>query len=163
MMRRAAALVLPVIILLTMAPRADACSCAWSGPFVQMAGSADLVIRGVVRGHRHLRGALPLAMDVEVIEIFKGIALGRLIRVWGDNGAQCRPYVTAFPVGTHWVFALRTGSGPMLPGEYVISICGEHWLKVEGANAVGVVTAPDPAAKPQTVPLEQLREILRRR
>lgn len=63
------------------------------------------------------------AMEVEVFEVLKGSARGRRLRIWGDDGAQCRPYVSGFTVGTEWIFAVNRLRG----GDYVISVCGEYW------------------------------------
>ena len=65
----------------------------------------------------------------------------RTIRVWGDTGALCRPYVTSFPIGTRWIFAVRRSHTPG-EGDYAITFCGEHWLEVRGDQAVGRITRP---------------------
>lgn len=58
-------------ILLFVSPlTADACSCAWSGPFLSVSKNAPLVIHGRIL--RHHPGQSP-AMDVLVLETLKGI------------------------------------------------------------------------------------------
>jgi len=82
---------------------------------------------------------LPLSMMVEVIQPIKDTRAGERIRVWGDNGMLCRPYVKNFTVGTEWVFAL----GPLQekPGlrEFALGGCGARWLRVRGERAFGEV------------------------
>jgi hypothetical protein len=112
-----------------------ACTCAWVGPFTKMALGTDLVVLGEVRAYdRH-------GMDVTVFEVLRGRDPRRTIRVWGDTGALCRPYVTSFPIGTRWIFAVRRSRTPSESG-YAISFCGEHWLEVRGDQAVGRITRP---------------------
>jgi hypothetical protein len=112
-----------------------ACTCAWVGPFTKMALGADLVVLAEVRGYqRH-------GMDVTVLEVLRGREPRRTIRVWGDTGALCRPYVTSFPVGTRWILAVSRSRTPG-EGDYAIAFCGEHWLQVRGEQAVGRITRP---------------------
>jgi hypothetical protein len=100
-----------------------------------------------------------LAMDVEVLEVLKGSAKGKRIRIWGDNGAQCRPYVSAFPVQTEWFFAItelrEDGPGN---GDYVISVCGEFWARVEGDNVTGRLSSPTPPSVKDTPEKMSLKE-----
>ena len=57
--------------------------------------------------------------------------------MWGDNGALCRPYVTSFPVGSEWVFALDgPGSKPGMTSDHTISACGSYWLAVRDGSLV---------------------------
>ena len=112
-----------------------ACSCAWVGPSTKMALGTDLVVLGEVRGYeRH-------GMDVRVLEVLKGREPRRTIRVWGDTGALCRPYITSFPIGTRWILAVHRSRTPG-EGDYAIQFCGEHWLEVRGDQAVGRITRP---------------------
>ena len=121
-----------------------ACSCMWSGPFTKVALGADLVVLAEVRSYyRH-------GMDVTVIEILKGGEDRREIRVWGDSGALCRPYVTAFPRGTRWIFALKREPGTR---DYIISVCGEYWLEARGDQAVGRITVAEHGGIKESAPL----------
>lgn len=137
-----------------------ACSCAWTGSLLAVAPRADSIVRGkVVAYHGRSRG-IDLAMDVEVYEVLKGFVAAKRIRIWGDNGAQCRPYVNSFPAGTEWLFAIRKTSG----GEYDISVCGEYWARVENAHVSGRLTSlkpPGTADKPETMSLAEFRNRLR--
>jgi hypothetical protein len=105
-------------------------------------------------------------MDVEVLDVLKGTDHPGRMRIWGDNGAQCRPYVSAFPPGTEWIFAVsrsRTGGDP---GGFAVSICGEHWARVEGNTAVGRLSAARPPGVndvAERMPLAELRSRLQPR
>lgn len=124
-----------------------ACSCMWSGPFTKVALGTDLVVLAEVRSyHRH-------SMDVAVVEVLKGGEDRREIRVWGDSGALCRPYVTAFPRGTRWIFALKREPGTR---DYIISVCGEYWLEVRGDQAVGRITVAEHGGIKESAPLADM-------
>ena len=152
--------------ILFLTPTAYACSCAKSDKsFVQLAKQSPLVIRGkVIKYHRskddrEQRGK-PQAMIVEVKEVYKGATKLAKVTVWGDNGMQCRPYVTQFPIGTEWVLALSKDYWTQ-KGELAISGCGEYWLQVKGNNVVGKVTNGRIKAKPQVVSLPNLRKLIK--
>jgi hypothetical protein len=109
---------------------AFACSCGSGGPFLAVAQNSDLIVYGKVVSHE------AHGMDFEVLESYKGFDSRQVIRIWGDNGAQCRPYISKFPVGTQWLLALspvrenRERSQP----DYAISSCGEFALAVTGGT-----------------------------
>ena len=124
-----------------------ACSCMWSGPFTKVALGTDLVVLAEVRSYyRH-------SMDVALVEVLKGGEDRREIRVWGDSGALCRPYVTAFPRGTRWIFALKREPGTR---DYIISVCGEYWLEVRGDQAVGRITVAEHGGIKESAPLADM-------
>jgi hypothetical protein len=123
---------------------AVACTCMWSAPFTKVALGTDLIVLAEVRSYyRH-------SMDVAVIDVLKGGEDRSVIRVWGDSGALCRPYVTAFPRGTRWIFALKREPGTR---DYIISVCGEFWLEVRGDRAVGRITVAEHGPMKESAPL----------
>jgi hypothetical protein len=145
---------------------AMACSCVWAGPFAKVAPGRELVVYGEVLdyyGH---------SMEVKVLEVLKGKEERSTIRIWGDNGALCRPYVTSFPIGTRWLFAvspLRETLADKQPAsfwegffsragrkEYAISVCGDFWLAVRGEMAVGRITIEHHSQSQEWVPLKDI-------
>jgi len=155
------------ILIMLSSTSAYACSCSWAGPFLSVAPGTPLIIRAKVVGHSVPNRDVNLAMDVEVLEVFKGSAKGKRIRIWGDNGAQCRPYIKAFPVQTEWVFAITElrADGPG-KGDYFISVCGEFWARVEGGNVTGRLTSRTPPGVndiPERMSLKELKERLNAR
>jgi hypothetical protein len=134
-----AALAAPSLVL--------ACRCIWAGPFTTVALATELVVLADVKSYeRH-------GMDVAVIEVLKGQEDRRTIRVWGDDGALCRPYVATFSRGTRWILALQREAGS---SDYTISGCGAFWLAVKGDQAVGRVTATKRATPDESVPLASM-------
>ena len=151
------------VLTLWSSTSAHACSCSWAGPFLNVAPGTPLIVRARVVGHTFRSRDVDLAMDVEVLEVFKGSAKGKRIRIWGDNGAQCRPYVVAFPVQTEWVFAIAelSADGPG-KGDYFISVCGEFWARVEGGSVTGRLLSPKPPGVNDTLEKMSLRELAER-
>lgn len=62
-----------------------------------------------IMGHE---GKMPYSMTVEIIKKYKGKETRKTIKIWGDNGAECRPYISNFKIGKHYLIA------PNLLGEY---------------------------------------------
>jgi hypothetical protein len=145
---------------------ADACSCVFSkSSFVRLAKRSEIVFRGKVieyywdkRDTKHKRA--PLAMAVEVKEVYRGATKSGKLTVWGDNGMQCRPYVTQFPIETEWVFALSKDRFSE-NRELAVSGCGAYWLQVKGSNVVGKVRNDRFNAKPEAIGLPDFRKLLR--
>jgi len=138
-----------------------ACSCMWAGGFLTVAPNAEIVVHVRVRDYHGRNRKVDLAMDVLVLERLKGPPIARDIRIWGDNGALCRPYVSAFPRGSEWILAIRPQAAEM-PGrsDYYIPGCGAYWLKVENGRVRGHIRAGAPGMPEQEEPLESLRHAL---
>ena len=162
---------------------APACKCKHAGPFLSVVPQTSLVVVGKVVAHQDY------SMDVAVQQVLSGSAPAQ-IRVQGDTGKACRPYVSQFPVGTSWAFALTAaeepsqsqpatgGAAPAGP-EYQLSICGSYWLRVDGNTAHGDIRAggggpagkdSDPPGKAspqrtggQSLPLRQLQAQVKER
>ena len=147
------------ILLVLTAAAAQACTCSWAGPFLTVAPRAEAVVRArVLRYHGVSRG-VDLAMDVEILETMRGRVRARTLRIWGDNGAQCRPYVKGFAAGTEWLFAIDRLS--TAPGDYYISGCGEFWAKVEDDEVAGHLAQPSVTGQPERMSLDEVRTRLR--
>lgn len=134
------------------------CSCGWSGPFLTVSSNAQIIVRGKVLAYKGEARGVKLSMDFEVLEVIKGKLNKKTIRVWGDNGALCRPCVTQFPIGTEWILALNgLGSKPGIESEYAISVCGTYWLKVEEGKVIGNIDNKEVMDSSQSMPLDEFR------
>ncbi len=148
---------------------ARACSCMWAaGGFLGVAPNAEIIVRARVVDYHGRNRKVDLAMDVEVAEVLKGCAAAGKIRIWGDNGALCRPYVSAFPRGTEWIFAIRPLRGSREPeadraGEFYIPGCGAYWLRVDDVRARGHIRGGAPGMPEQVETLDALRAALKPR
>jgi hypothetical protein len=101
-------LLIAFLFSISLASAAHACSCAGSAPFLSVA-PRSLVVHGVVRSYVTLAGHRaphPVAMDVTVKRTLHGRYTAKTIRIIGDFGMSCVPYVINFPIGTEWVFAV---------------------------------------------------------
>ncbi len=143
-----------------------ACTCSWTGPFLTVAPRAQLIVRAKVIAHTDRSRGVDRAMDVEVLEVIKGLSRARRLHIWGDNGAQCRPYVSGFVPGTEWILAVSRVNGGLEQGDYAINGCGEYWAKVENGIVAGRLTGPAPPSvndRPESMPLSEVRTRLRAR
>ena len=144
--------------LLTGARENWACSCPWNGSFLTVASEAPLTVRGRVLRQAPRAGGPPQAMEVEVLEVFRGTAPGRTLRVWGDDGWLCRVGLAQFPVGTQWILALDgPGSKPGTTPGHAVSSCGQHWLRVDGDTVQGPLEPWHDAGAPVTTTLVEFR------
>jgi hypothetical protein len=164
-------LVLAAVLAVALPAPAFACSCMWAGPFTTVAPGQPVIVLAEVLGHDDH------GMDVKVLEVLKGADRRPTIRIWGDTGALCRPYVSGFKVGTTWLFAIRPLPERMAsdppgrawrgfqspPGDphYTISVCGSFWVEARDGRAVGHITAARHDAPPDAAPLAALLTWLR--
>jgi hypothetical protein len=147
------------------ASAASACTCLWAGGFLTVAPGAEVIVRARVVDYHGRNRKVDLAMDVDVAEVWKGRALAGRIRIWGDNGALCRPYVSAFPRGTEWLLAIRPLGGSRehdshRSGEFYIPGCGAYWLRVEDSRARGYIRGGAPGSPEQVEMLDAVRAAL---
>jgi len=157
--KRIAAGIALSFLILHLSP-AEACRCNTEGAaFVHLARNATLVVQGTVETQAE-RGAI----QVRISRVLKGSLdrPGEPIKIWGDDGHLCRPYVSTFPRGTEWVFVLANrsfGGFPQRPGprDYWISICGAHWVRVEGNRVSGRIRD---AATEEAMSVDHLLKLL---
>jgi len=135
-----------------------ACSCGWGGPFLTVALQAPLVIHGRVLAHVLDDAGKPEAMEVEVLEVWRGAWHAPTIRLWGGRGWLCRPEIDRFRVGTEWVLAVDDPeSKPGATPDHALSMCGEYWLEVVGEKARGNICDDEDMTAVQETPLEIVR------
>jgi hypothetical protein len=146
-----------LLISVITAERSYGCVCGWEGPFLKVAPKSIAIVRVRVLSHRRYQGSLPIEMQVEVLEVMAGQSRTKRLRVAGDNGNLCRPYVTEFPVGTEWVLGLDKAAEIDAGADYSINACGTYWLKVLGELVEGNVDDEKRMDARQRVPLEALR------
>ena len=149
-----------MLLMVLFSGLAMGCTCSWTGPLVQVGPRAQVVVRARVLSYGDRSREVDRSMTVEVLEVIKGTT-ARQIRIWGDDGAQCRPYVSTFPIGTEWVFAINRQQGRP---DYAISVCGEFWARVEGDSVRGWLTTNAPPLDqnpPDRITIEVLRRLLR--
>lgn len=121
-----------------------ACSCGGPTTFCDYISrpdlwNPDLIVKGVKIGD------VDHGFDFEINEVYKGIEIKKIIRIWGDVGHLCRFYNGRFRDGDEYYIALfqlmdgeprysmRTPFGTLEKvGDYVTSFCGQtywHWTE----------------------------------
>jgi hypothetical protein len=88
--------------------------------------SAELtIITGEVVGHLSLRpGPTATEMVVAVTHVIQGEEVGDYMIIEGDNGIQCRPYVSNFPIGEKFILAVNPIDSDQ--SDAYISVCGVY-------------------------------------
>ncbi len=126
------------------------CQCLWQGSFSTIVKRSDFIASGEVittKGN---------SIDFKIARTMADRAINtkefnNVIRIWGDDGKQCRPVITEFPVGSQWVVALTKitsnvpdGFNPNTPNvsygrinDYYLSQCGAYWLRLDEGYVVG--------------------------
>ncbi len=130
---------LATLVVFLFARTAAACSCAGGIGFLDVARGA-LVIRGVVESYVQPEGMQhPVAMNVTIRELVAGSYAPKTIRIIGDFGMSCVPYVSNFPLGTEWIFAIHGPVEVSGLGDENFSFppCAGAWLTVVNGKANG--------------------------
>ena len=124
---------------LSVSQEAFACDCESQGEFLTVAPKSKLVALVKVTKYLTFKDIydkpMPMSMQVEIIEIYKGKESRKTIIVWGDDGNLCRPYLNRFEVGKYYVMAFDNAGIPYRKTEpetdYAISVCGDFWLTAD--------------------------------
>lgn len=140
-----------------------ACSCGYLGGFVYSNQAADIVVYGTVIEYDSI-GTYnapdnPYSIKFLIKEKLRGIESRDTITIWGDNGADCRPYIDHFEPNTDWIFALDklNNEGKI---EYEISICGEFYLPVNNEKVTGKIFGWDYEQKYGTYDYESIKNLV---
>lgn len=135
-----------ILILFSSNEKVFSCSCEWNGPFFKVAKGASLVALVKIKNYGSFSGNIPMYMEVEVMELIKGDDTRKIIKVWGDTGILCRPYLSRFQSDSIWVLSLfksRSEGSFRHPdekeGDYNISGCGEYFMKVKNDTVIGLI------------------------
>jgi hypothetical protein len=138
-----------VIIILTIflsltTVKTYACDCESQGNFYKVSPNSDLV--ALVKVNKYLTfkdiydSPTPMSMEVEVLEVFKGVENRKKVKVWGDFGNLCRPYLNQFSFDSLYVIAFHKGEKGNFghidetESDYSISNCGEYWLQANSKS-----------------------------
>lgn len=82
---------------------------------------------------------MPLSMTVEVVEKYFGSEKRKRIKIWGDNGVLCRPYIVNFEVGKYYLIApwkINETSESGAKGDYDFFSCFTDYLTVDYENEI---------------------------
>lgn len=134
-----------ITLLLLLIPSLSAlgCSCsfAWNDSFSRTTKNAEFValvkvisfdsyLEDEISGHE---GKMPYSMTVEIIKKYKGNENRDKIRIYGDNGILCRPYLSEFEIGAYYLIApIQLKDSP--DRAYEFFVCRTDYLKVDSAK-----------------------------
>jgi hypothetical protein len=80
-------------------------------------------------------GKMPQSMTVEIIKLYRGTETRKRIKIWGDNGALCRPYIANFPIGDYFLIAPDLIEKPFSTNEsktdYEFFSCFTDYLRLD--------------------------------
>jgi hypothetical protein len=135
-------IVLLLILLISIKSFACSCECDGDCSFSQISkGSEFVALVKVIEYSDFLDqeiydydGKMPLSMTVEVIEKYIGSEKRKTIKIWGDNGMLCRPYVANFEVGKYYLIApskISETSDNGVKGDYDFFSCFTDYLTVD--------------------------------
>lgn len=74
---------------------------------------------------------MPFSMTVEIIKKYKGTESRKRIKIWGDDGAQCRPYIAEFNIGGCYLIAptrIKENSGIGRKDDYDFFSCWTDYM-----------------------------------
>ncbi len=147
------------IIATILGINANACDCFYFGGFAFSNQLADLVVYGKVIDYDSVGTKwspdLKMSIRFEIIEKYRGIETKDTIIVLGDNGAECRPYISTFKPNSKWILALNT-----FGKDYEISSCGEFYLQVEKDFVRGRIFGRETSEPEKEIHIEKIKEII---
>lgn len=76
---------------------------------------------------------MPYSITVEIVKKYKGKENRKRIKIWGDNGILCRPYINEFEIGQHYLIApnrINDNSKTGNSGDYDLFVCNVDYLTV---------------------------------
>ena len=121
-----------LVIIIFSSFQTFACDCGWGGDFFTTSQKADLVVKVIVTKKIKDTTDLNIKMEVEILQVFKGKESSKKIIVWGDNGAECRPYIDYFSIGKYYYLSLYKYGN-----EYEQLNCGEMYLEIKENKVIG--------------------------
>ena len=77
---------------------------------------------------------MPFSMTVEIIKKYKGTESKKRIKIWGDNGILCRPYIANFKIGKYYLISplqIDSNSDEGGKGDYDFFACWTDYLFVD--------------------------------
>jgi hypothetical protein len=125
-------------ILFFSACKVYSCSCynSWNDSFKLTSRTSEFVALIKVLSFDHYldddyyQEKIPYSMTVEIIEKYKGEESRKLVRIWGDNGILCRPYLTEFKINGYYL-AAPIPIDNTLDTDYEFFVCRTDYLNVD--------------------------------
>ncbi len=135
-------LIATFLLLSSLSTLACECECLDDCSFSVVSKSSDFValvrvisyddyLEDQIMGHE---GYMPYSMTVEIIKKYKGSESRQSIKIWGDDGKECRPYIANFKIGGYYLIAPNLLGENKLknesPTDYDFFSCSIDYLEV---------------------------------
>src|SRR5690554_3436894 len=136
-------LIVTLLLFSTMSTYACDCECLYDCSFSVVSKNSDFValvkvisyddyLEDKIMGHE---GKMPYSMTVEIIKKYKGSETRETIKIWGDDGKECRPYIANFKIRDYYLIAPNLLGDNKLknesPTDYDFFSCSTDYLKVD--------------------------------
>ena len=138
-----------LIFIFLVSIKSFACSCKCDGDcsFSQISKNSEFVALVKVIEYTdfleqkiiNYDGKMPLSMTVEIVEKYLGSEKRKTIKIWGDNGALCRPYIANFEIGKYYLIApqkINENSENGAKDDYDFFSCITDYLTVDFENKI---------------------------
>lgn len=138
---RQALLIISFIIFSSFEVLACSCSRSWNDSFRSTAKNSEFVaLIKILSFDEYLEyevmgydGKMPYSMTVEIVKKYKGTESRNRIRVLGDDGILCRPYLSDFKIDGYYLVAPNPIDNTVNT-EYDFFACRTEYLKVDTAT-----------------------------
>lgn len=165
--------ILLTIIGISIWTSGQTCDCDYIGNFLTASKWAEVIFLIKVREHGDyvsLTGAAPTTVSVpttatfEIIKTLKGNSDKKDIRVFGDNGVLCRPYIDIFKKDKYYIVGLYRCDGKErseTADDFQISGCGEFWIDYNPETNMVTGRIKNKKRKSTTMTLEAFEKLLK--
>jgi hypothetical protein len=148
------------------------CDCDYIGNFVKTSKWSETIFIVKVTGYGDyitLTGAapspvsVPLTASFEIIRTLKGNSDKKEIKVFGDNGVLCRPYIDTFKKDKYYVVGLYRCDGKEgneTVEDFYVTGCGEFWIEYNPENKTVTGLIKNKNRKRTTMSLETFEKLL---
>lgn len=136
-------LIVTLLLFSTISTYACDCECIDDCSFSVVSKNSDFValvkvisyddyLEDKIMGHEERK---PYSMTVEIIKKYKGSETRETIKIWGDDGKECRPYIANFKIGDYYLIAPNLlGDNKLVnegPTDYDFFSCSTDYLRVD--------------------------------
>lgn len=117
---------------------ACSCECNWDCRFGAVSDNQEFVALIKVIEYsdyfEYRNEKSPYSMIVEITIKYKGSESKKRIKIWGDNGILCRPYISVFEIGKYYLIAptrIESDSETGDNNDYDFFSCHTDYLEVD--------------------------------
>lgn len=137
------------------------CGCEEPKPFINSLSKTKLVALvkiGQYTSYLNLAKTSPGSVEVTILKIYKGKEKRKTVKVFGDNGQLCRPYIQNFKPGETWILGLHEGCEEKYfcqhgetKNDFYLHACYKAWLPVSNDSVIGCITQMENTQEKMTI------------